>query len=356
MSTKYFTVRTYTFLSKFPLIKKRFTLKILFVAFVGIHIPLFAIIGYLLITKFPMEAAKPIALLTLIFTLLATGITLFLLNKLLKPMMVAKNALNDYIQFSKVPDLPTNFEDEAGILMADIQMAIHELEHYEEERQNVLHVLSHDLQSPVRTALGVLSLLQGETDSEQRVELEQMMKETLDKQLSQLRYYLKLLKEQKLNLELDAEKPELPLPVIIGEVITEFKAPLQKKHLEVESTGFEGSLKLPKHTLQRVLKNVLDNAIKYSNEGGKIIINSSLENDKVTIAVIDHGIGFNTACSQEIFKYNSPLQRAGTSNEPSTGIGMFLCKNMLKRIGGEITAKSEGKGKGATFTISVKLE
>ncbi|WP_268122166.1 sensor histidine kinase [Roseivirga pacifica] len=344
-------MRTYTFLSHLPLLSKRFPLKILFVAFVGIHIPLFAIIGYLLISRFPIDAAKTIGLLTLVFTLLATGITLFLLNKLLKPVMIAKNALNDYIAFSKTPDLPLAFEDEAGVLMADVQQAINELEKYEEERQNVLHVLSHDLQSPVRTAMGALALLEDETDPEQRKELEGMLKETLDKQLKQLRYYLQLLKEQKLNSELDAEKVSIPVPILIGEVAKDLHMQMKAKGIDLAIGGFEGSLALPKHSLQRVLKNVLDNAIKYSNVGGNIEISAIKEEHTLKIAVKDYGVGFNESCAKAIFAYNSPLQRLGTSNEPSTGIGMYLCKNMMRRIGGEISAASEGKGKGATFTI-----
>ncbi|MBO6759756.1 MAG: hypothetical protein JJ909_02110, partial [Roseivirga sp.] len=85
-------MRTYTFLSRVPVLQNRFTLKILAVAFVGIHIPLFAIIGYLLITHLPPETATPIAILTLLFTLIATGITLLILTKLLKPVMLAKRA------------------------------------------------------------------------------------------------------------------------------------------------------------------------------------------------------------------------------------------------------------------------
>ena len=349
-------MRIYIFLSKIPFLKKRFPLKVLFVAFVGIHIPLFAIIGYLLITKFPMDTAKSIFFLTLIFTLLATAATLLLLNKLLKPVLIAKNALNDYIEFSRVPDLPVQYTDEAGTLLADVQKAIQDLEHYEEERQTILHILSHDLQSPVRASLSIIYLLREETDINEREELTQLLEDSLSKQLEQLKFYLNLLKQQRLDFELDLDKKPIAVQTLISEVVDDFKMHLAEKQLTIHMDGYHGSLNLPRHTLQKVLKNVLDNAIKHSNEGDRIDICSKLEDGFLEISVRDYGTGFEPDSSDMIFKYNSPLQKEGTANEPSSGIGMFLCKNMIRRIGGDIRAESKGLGAGATFTISYLLE
>ena len=102
-------MKSYTYLSKIPLLKKSFTLKILSVTFLGIHIPLFGIIGYLLINEFPVKMALLIGTLTLIFTLISTATTLIILNKLLKPIILVKNSLSNYIRFSKIPDLPKNY-------------------------------------------------------------------------------------------------------------------------------------------------------------------------------------------------------------------------------------------------------
>lgn len=344
-------MRIYTFLSRVPVLKQRFPLKILAVAFVGIHIPLFSIIGYLLITALPVETAKSIALLTLAFTLLATGITLFLLNKLLKPVMLAKSALNDYIQFHRVPALPIEFDDEAGILMGDVQKAIEDLERAEDERQNVLHILSHDLQSPIRTALGLTGLLKDDVQKYQE-ELLPLLEDSLTSQLDQLRYFLDMLKEQKLDLDLDTEKPLTQVPALIEESVNEFKTDLGNKNLEIATSGFDGALNLPVNSLQRVLNNVINNAIKYSYAGSKIEIEACKNDRTLNLRVKDNGRGFDPEDAERVFMYNSPLQKKGTNGEHSSGVGMFLCKNIMKRIGGDIKAESEGEDKGATFTIS----
>ncbi|KYG75814.1 MULTISPECIES: sensor histidine kinase [Roseivirga] len=349
-------MRTYTFLSRVPVLQNRFTLKILAVAFVGIHIPLFAIIGYLLITHLPPETATPIAILTLLFTLIATGITLLILTKLLKPVMLAKRALNDYIEYNKEPKLPIHFKDEAGVLMADVQKSIEELRRSEEERTNILQILSHDLQSPVRTALGVTGLMKEGKSQIDDHELVSMLEESLKNQLNQLRYYLNLIKEQKLELDRDIKKSTIGIPELIKETTDELKGAFREKNIKLKVSGYQQCANIPKHSLQRVLHNVLDNAIKFSHNGDTIEIKIEKRDRLLDIIVEDSGKGFPPDEASQIFKYNSPLQRNGTANEASSGVGMFLCQNLMKRIGGEIKAESEGIDKGSKFTISYLME
>ena len=155
-------MKSYRYLSKIPILNKSFTLKILSVTFIGIHIPLFAIIGYLLTIQMPVEDALHIGILTLCFTLLSTILTLILLNKLLKPIILVKNSLNNYIKYSKKPKLPKNYIDEVGILLHDVQIGVEALEKYKEEHEILLNLVNHDLKSPITSTLGTLSLFREE--------------------------------------------------------------------------------------------------------------------------------------------------------------------------------------------------
>lgn len=110
-------MRFYHLLSGLPFFKKSFSLKILFIAFIGIHIPLFGIIGYLLSSDIENISAWSIVIFTLLFTLFATGVTLIILNRLLKPVLLAKDALIEFKEYSKLPNLPTEYIDEGGVLM-----------------------------------------------------------------------------------------------------------------------------------------------------------------------------------------------------------------------------------------------
>ena len=122
-------MKLYRQLSKISFLKNSYAYKFLFVTFIGIHIPLIGLLFFILYAK---QSVSPnsIVIFTLIMTLLATGITLWILKKLVKPIEVAAKALAIYRNTRVVSQLPTGFKDEAGLLLANIQESIAENEKY----------------------------------------------------------------------------------------------------------------------------------------------------------------------------------------------------------------------------------
>ena len=103
--------------------------KIMAMAFTGTHIPLLAIIGFVVIaTASDLHTALNIILVALVATLIGTAITLAVLSGLLKPVTLTADALRTYRQERTIADLPTHFTDEAGRLMADASLTLHELD------------------------------------------------------------------------------------------------------------------------------------------------------------------------------------------------------------------------------------
>ena len=96
--------------------------------------------------------------------------------------------------------------------------------------------------------------------------------------------------------------------------------------------------------------NLSSNAIKFSNKGGKITINSSIEGKDVQIAVSDKGVGMSVEKQQSLFNFEKKSSIPGTFNEKGTGLGLVLCKDFIEKHNGTIRVVSE-EGKGATFTI-----
>ncbi len=350
-------MKVYNVLSSIPAVKGKFTLKILFVAFVGIHIPLFAIIGYLVVSALDAEGAWTIGLLTLGFTLLATIATLLVLNSLLQPVLKAKKALNDYIKYSKVPNLPTNYNDEAGVLMRDIQLAINTLEEYEERRLSSLQLLSHDLQSPLRTTLGILDFVKEEKDPEFIKEHHLLIEESLQSHLSELEALLKELKDsRKAGME-SVELKECSLTDLFTAVEKRFAMALSQKELKLELQNDLDVLKVPQSPLHKSIINIISNAIKYSEPSSIIKLSTKLKGDFLYISIKDHGEGFDPEDTSKIFQYDLSLRKIGEAQkENSHGVGLHLCQALMNKAGGEIRAFSEGKGKGATFTIKCPVE
>ena len=103
--------------------------------------------------------------------------------------------------------------------------------------------------------------------------------------------------------------------------------------------------------LIQVLVNLIDNAIKFSHPNSEINISVASTEEKLAFVVSDSGIGFDPKYSEELFKKFTNISRLGTANEPSTGIGLYLCKKIVEKYEGQLLSKSEGVGKGANFFV-----
>src|SRR5918997_4133837 len=119
---------TYALLSRlgFP---KSYQGKILLIVFLGTHVPLVALVGYLLLSSpIGMRPALNVLVLLLIATLAGTAAALWALHGLLAPVRLTSSSLREYLDSKRLPDLPIHFTDEAGSLMADMQYALDNLD------------------------------------------------------------------------------------------------------------------------------------------------------------------------------------------------------------------------------------
>ena len=108
----------------------------------------------------------------------------------------------------------------------------------------------------------------------------------------------------------------------------------------------------PMNMLHSVLRNLVTNAIKFSHRGGTVKIGAERYDDKVRFSVTDNGIGIDRDRLMKLFRIDANISRPGTENEPSTGLGLILCKEFIEKHGGEIWAESI-VNKGTTFYFIV---
>jgi len=106
-----------------------------------------------------------------------------------------------------------------------------------------------------------------------------------------------------------------------------------------------------------VLRNLVSNAIKFTNTGGTININAEQTNSNVTISVSDNGIGIIPDILTKLFDISEVITTMGTEEESGTGMGLLLCKEFVEKHGGKIWVESEvGKGSKFEFTLPVSVE
>ena len=104
---------------------------------------------------------------------------------------------------------------------------------------------------------------------------------------------------------------------------------------------------------ETIIRNLLSNAVKFTPTGGKIVVSAKSKADNmIEIAIADQGIGMSPDIVENLFRLDIKTNRKGTNNEPSTGLGLILCKEFIEKQGGKLFVESlEGKGSTFRFTL-----
>ena len=102
-----------------------------------------------------------------------------------------------------------------------------------------------------------------------------------------------------------------------------------------------------------VIRNLITNAIKFTPKGGKVTVSSQFKEENSTeITIADTGVGIAQDTIKKLFRIDEKISTLGTENEPSTGLGLLLCKDFIEKHGGKIWVESE-IGKGSRFIFSL---
>jgi len=107
--------------------------------------------------------------------------------------------------------------------------------------------------------------------------------------------------------------------------------------------------------IKTVMRNLISNAIKFTQPGGSIEIRASKTHDEIQVSVVDNGIGIGNGNIEKLFDYNSNFSTQGTRNEKGTGLGLSLCREFIEKHGSKIWVKSE-LGRGSEFVFSLPLK
>jgi len=101
-----------------------------------------------------------------------------------------------------------------------------------------------------------------------------------------------------------------------------------------------------------ILRNLTTNALKFTSSGGEVTLTSELKDNMLIIAVKDTGTGMSAQVQEKLFKLSESNSSYGTNGEKGTGLGLILCADFVKTIGGKIWLTSEER-KGTTFYFSI---
>jgi signal transduction histidine kinase len=106
--------------------------------------------------------------------------------------------------------------------------------------------------------------------------------------------------------------------------------------------------------LSSVIQNLISNAVKFTNVGGKVLIKTLSQNDIVEVSIKDNGVGIDEEKLENLFKIDHASSSKGTSNEKGTGLGLIIAKELIEKQGGTLKVDS-AVGKGSTFIFTLPM-
>lgn len=343
---------SYRYLSKIPVISGSYTLKLLFVCLIGILIPLVTILLIAPISVI-LLCTTPVIVAIICITLCTTALTMYFIKDLLRPISIAYNSLDDYQLTRKVPTLPTGYKDEIGVFMDKLQHFITEMDMHISNKNDLVALLSHDMRTPFTQLSTYAMLIETESEDEEIKDTCRKMIALAENQLNSLDNVLKLLVLND-NVVASDLKPVL-LDTVIDTATLSLSSQTLAKNITIEK-GYRRDLEIKGSlfSLSHLFQNLLSNAIKFSYPGSKVRVVAKELNNDLVVNVIDEGAGFEQSEADHLFD-RFTKGKTGTAGERSTGIGLYLARKITSLYKGSIFASSEGKGKGAMFTVTFPL-
>lgn len=223
------------------------------------------------------------------------------------------------------------------------------------EKDKFFSIVAHDLRGPMNGFLGLTSIMADDIEELSAFELKEIATTMRTSAVNIYRLIENLLEWSKMQRgNINFEPQPMFLKSSLTKSIELMKDTAIKKEIELRINIPEHNVVFADiHMLETVIRNLISNAIKFSFKGGVIEISASkTKNDMMRIVVKDSGIGMNPEMANKLFKLTENINRKGTEGEPSTGLGLILCKEFVEKQGGLIWAEStEGVGSSFIFTL-----
>ncbi|MCD4792592.1 MAG: tetratricopeptide repeat-containing sensor histidine kinase [Bacteroidales bacterium] len=215
-------------------------------------------------------------------------------------------------------------------------------------------IISHDLKGPFNSLLGfsrILTKKAGEYDKEKIVKFSNTINTSAQDLYDLTENLLLWGRTQSGNLKNNPEKVNLRESVINN--ISVLKSIAEKKNIILYQEIPENTyVYVDIHIVSMIIRNLMSNALKFTDSGGKIGVTSVKKDNFIEISVIDTGIGISEESRKKLFRIDVHYTTKGTSDERGTGLGLILCKEFVEKSGGEICVESE-PGKGSTFKFTL---
>jgi len=285
--------------------------------------------------------------------ILAFVISSIFARRITKPIKKMREAAKSIATGNYKEKIPITSQDEIGQLAESFNEMTESLFQLETMRSSFISDVSHELRTPMTIISGfVEGILDGTIPEEKR-------KQYLDIVLSEIKRLSRLVSEllESSRLEqgkVNLKKENIDLNRIVAESLISYENAIAQKKIDVdlELDGHECIAFADKDSIKRVMINLIDNAIKFTPEEGKIFLRTEASDKKVTVCIENSGEGIAPEELKHIWERFYKTDKSRSMDKRGVGLGLHIVKTIISYHGGEIRAESE-QGKYARFIFSL---
>ena len=231
-----------------------------------------------------------------------------------------------------------------------------ELQQLNAGKDKLLSIIAHDLKNSFNAVIGFSNLLLDQIENKDTAEIDdyaQIINQASNQALDLL---INLLEWSQLQTGIIKYNPKyFKINTIIDNAMQLMKVNAEQKSINI-SCNHSCSIQVyaDKHMLNTVLRNLISNAIKFTQPNGKIAITSTAKQNELTVSVVDNGVGIPAEEIDKLFTIEKVKTTKGTQNEEGTGLGLTLCREFIEKHNGKIWAEST-VNKGSAFHFCIPL-
>lgn len=230
----------------------------------------------------------------------------------------------------------------------------HQLKEMITSKDKFFSIISHDLRNQFASLQGLTQLLKEKDYSKsEKNRFIELLNLSSKSGLALLEDLLKWSRSQINKLELVPEKINLQEMLTDVGLVVQNQATLKQVDV-INAVNDAVVITADRHMISTVLRNLINNAIKFTPSGGRIVVSAKTISMVDIISVRDNGVGMTQDIVDKIFRIDAKHSTPGTEKEIGTGLGLILCKEFVDKHGGEIIVKSE-PGKGSEFIIKLPV-
>ena len=230
------------------------------------------------------------------------------------------------------------------------------LQNLNSSQNHFFSIIAHDLRSPFNAIIGFGELVQEAIDNElqdQSRAFIRQLNEASEKAFILLENLLQWSRSQSGRITL---KPaDFDISELAKDVLSLNALRAREKQIQLQNEIKEGTFVFAdENTIGTVVRNLVSNAIKFTEEGGQVVLYTKQEHDTIIFSVKDSGIGISEEDLLSLFTFNPEREKAGTHAERGTGLGLIVSKDFVERNAGEIWVESK-LNSGSVFSFSLPI-